>query len=401
MVVAHQIGKELQEKREYQQPDVHSVHVGIGGDHNLVVAQRFQAVLNVQGVLQQVEFLIFVHHFLGQPEAVERLATQAEHGLQIHVARLRDRAAGRVAFGDEQRGVETRIAFFVGQVHAAVAQFLVVQVSFLGAFVGEFLDARNLLAFAFRLPDALFNGLGYVLVLVQVVVQVPLHEVADEFAHRHTVGGHVQRAEFGLGLRLEHRVLHPHADGGNGRGPDVGGIVVLAEKLADRVHQRFAESGQVRAALCGVLAVDERIIFLAILVAVRENQLNILAFEVYDRVAYGIHVGAALQQIEQAVLRIILLPVEHNRQSGVQIGVIPNLVFQELRTVMVMLENGFVRFKRYQSAVFFVGGGFLGIRFELAQVKFGGFGSAFAERLHLEKRRKGVDGLGSHAVQPD
>ena len=55
---------------------MHAVHVGIRSHDDLVVAQSVEPVLNVERSLQQVEFLIFVHHLLGQAEAVERFSAQ-------------------------------------------------------------------------------------------------------------------------------------------------------------------------------------------------------------------------------------------------------------------------------------------------------------------------------------
>ena len=54
MPISDQIGKKLKEKRQKQQSNVHSVHVRIGGNNDSIVAQIFDAVLNIQGVLQQI-----------------------------------------------------------------------------------------------------------------------------------------------------------------------------------------------------------------------------------------------------------------------------------------------------------------------------------------------------------
>ena len=69
MSVAHQIRIELQEESEHQQTYVHAVDIGIGGDDDVVVAQVFDVLLDVQGGLQQVEFFVFVTHFLGHPSS--------------------------------------------------------------------------------------------------------------------------------------------------------------------------------------------------------------------------------------------------------------------------------------------------------------------------------------------
>jgi hypothetical protein len=64
VVVLHQVREELEEEGHQQQPDVHTVHIRIGGDDDLVVAQAIHAVLDVERGLDQVELLVLVHHFL-------------------------------------------------------------------------------------------------------------------------------------------------------------------------------------------------------------------------------------------------------------------------------------------------------------------------------------------------
>ena len=86
----HEVREELQEERDEQQPDVHAIHIGIGGDHHLVVPQRVEAVFDVEGGLKQVEFLVLVHHLLGESKAVQGLPLQAEDRLGGDVACLGD-----------------------------------------------------------------------------------------------------------------------------------------------------------------------------------------------------------------------------------------------------------------------------------------------------------------------
>ena len=62
----HQIGKKLQEKRQQQQTDMHSVHIGIRSDNHIVIAQIFQPVLDIQSRLQKIEFLVLIHHLFRQ-----------------------------------------------------------------------------------------------------------------------------------------------------------------------------------------------------------------------------------------------------------------------------------------------------------------------------------------------
>ena len=66
-----------------------------------------------------------------------------------------------------------------------------------------------------------------------------------------------------------------------------------------------------------MLAVHERIIFLSILVAMRDNHLYILPFQVDDRVKrLGGHI--LVQQIHQTIAGIETLAVVNNGKSRVQ-----------------------------------------------------------------------------------
>ncbi len=57
---------------------MHSVDIGVGGDDNLVVTESLDAVLDVEGGLKQVEFVILVDHLTRHSVRVERLAAQGE-----------------------------------------------------------------------------------------------------------------------------------------------------------------------------------------------------------------------------------------------------------------------------------------------------------------------------------
>ena len=76
MPVADHLGEKLEEEGEQQQADVHAIDVGIGGDDDSVIAQVFNAVLDVERGLEQGELLVFIHDLARQRECVERLAAE-------------------------------------------------------------------------------------------------------------------------------------------------------------------------------------------------------------------------------------------------------------------------------------------------------------------------------------
>ena len=116
--------------------------------------------------MQEVELLVFVHHFLCEAETVQRLAAQTEYRLGRHVAALGDTAASRVAFGDEDAAILLQVAFGIVQVDAAVAQFAVVQVGLLGSFACQLCHAGDGFAFLFVFGDFLYDDVGDVRILV-------------------------------------------------------------------------------------------------------------------------------------------------------------------------------------------------------------------------------------------
>ena len=120
MSLPHQFGVVLEEEADHQQADMHSVHIGIGRDDYLVVAEVVHILVHVEGGLEQEQFLVLADLLLAFLHAVQRLAPEAEHGLGIHVADLGDRAAGGVSLGDKDGRKLGELVARVGIVYAAV-----------------------------------------------------------------------------------------------------------------------------------------------------------------------------------------------------------------------------------------------------------------------------------------
>ena len=376
---------------------MHTVHVSIGRDNHLVVAQVLEAVFDVEGGLEQVPFLVLVHDLLGKAVAVLRLTAQAEHRLGLGVAGRGDGTGGGITLGNENHGLALERVLGVGEVHAAVTQLLVVEVRLLGALVGQLLDAGQFLAELFVLVDAFQELLGRVLVLVEVIVQFAGHKVHNPGTERGAVRGRGGRTQLGLGLGFENRFLDAHGNGSHDAVAHVGSVVFLLEVVAHALHETLAECRLVGAALGGVLAVHEAEVVFALLVRVRDGELDILALAVDDRVADGV-IGTAVEQVQEAVRAIVILAVHHERKPVVQVGVVPDLLFhvggeepEVLEKLVIWLEIDF-------GAVFFVCRGNLEILHQNALAEFGALDLAVAETLYDKLCRERVHRLGTHAV---
>ena len=291
----------MQEEGNQQQADVHTVHIGIGCYNHFVVTQSFDSVFYIQGCLEQVEFFVLVHHFLCQPERIQRFTTEAEYRLCVDITALGDGTACRVSLGDEDAGIFFQpFSFRVVEVDTAVTQFAVMQVSFLGTFAGQFRYACNGFAFLFRFLYLLLDGFGYVRILVEEVVHFQFDEVAYVFIDGHAAGRHVGRTQLRLGLALEDRFLHVDGNGGNESVADVRIIHVLVEELFDSTGDMFLESTLVSTSLGGVLTVDEGVIFFSVLSGVGEGYFDVFSFQVDDRVEAGCR-HVVIQQVYKTV----------------------------------------------------------------------------------------------------
>ena len=135
---------------------------------------------------------------------------------------------------------------------------------------------------------------------MQVVVELFFHEVADEFGYRRAVFAHIPRAELCLCLRFEYRFFHFYGYGGDHAVAYVGVFEVFSIELLYRAGDGFAERCKVCASLRGVLAVDKRIEFLAVLCGVGDNHFYVLTREMDYRIKRLVG-HTVFQQVEQSI----------------------------------------------------------------------------------------------------
>ena len=107
-------------------------------------------------------------------------------------------------------------------------------------------------------------------------------------------------------------------------------------------------------ALGGVLTVDKRIVFLAILVGVGYNHLDVGACEMHYRVKWVVgHILA--QQVDQTVARMYAPTVVYDCETGVEKRVVFHHRLHKLIVVFVVQEYVLVGNKLDIRAVFLVG----------------------------------------------
>src|SRR5687767_8410615 len=75
---------------------MHAIHIRIRGNYNIIEPESLQSFFNIQGMLKQIEFFIFIYHFFRQPKTIQWFTTQTEYSLGLHITRLGDRSTGAV-----------------------------------------------------------------------------------------------------------------------------------------------------------------------------------------------------------------------------------------------------------------------------------------------------------------
>ena len=205
--------------------------------------------------------------------------------------------------------------------YAAVTQFAVVQVGFLGTFTGKFRYPCNGFTLLFRFLYLLLNYFGYVRILVQEVVHFLFDKVAYILIDRYATGNHIGRTQFSFRLTFEDRFFHIDGNGGNQSVTDIGVVHVLVEELFDGTGNVFFEGTLMRTTLGSMLTVDERIIFFSVLSGMREGDFDVFPFQVDDRVKPGCR-HVVVQKVYQTVARQDTVSVIDDSKPRIEIRVV-------------------------------------------------------------------------------
>src|SRR5664280_141865 len=400
MTARDELREEWQEERNQQEPDMHAVHVGVGGNYDAGVAQAVEPLLDVQRRLQEVELLVLVNHLLGQAVGIERLALEGEDRLGLHIAAGGQRAGGGIAFDDEERALLGPLVP-VAEVEPAIAQLAVVERRFLGPLAGEAADPGEFLALPLVVLELALERVGGLAILVEPAVERLLAEGADELPDGRAAGRQVGGPELGLGLRLKHRFDDAHGNRGDNRLAHIGGVEVFLVEVAQHLDDGLAERLLVGAPHRGMLAVDEGVIFLAVVRAVGKGDFDVLALEVDDGIE-DVAAEVLLQQVPEPMLGLERLAVEGQRQTAVEKRVLPEQVLDEFRVEPEVLPKQlFVRRERDEGAVALVRLRDLAVLLQLAARKLDHLRLAVADGLGAVGGGERIDRFLADAVQTD
>ena len=226
------------------------VDIRVGRQDNFAITQALGCVFDIEAAHQIVQLFILVHHVALKIADVERLTAHREDRLAIDVAATDDRAGRRLAFRDEEHRFGA-VPGPLAKMNLAVFKLGYPQRGSAGALARHFLDRLQLPAQLDRLLDLDQRGFGR--------FGVAMQKIGDDFAHlANPLAPQFGVAELVLGLRFKHRVLQPDGNGACHALPYVIPFEFALGEFVKALDQSLAERAQVRAAVRGVLAVDER-----------------------------------------------------------------------------------------------------------------------------------------------
>ena len=343
MPLLDKVREELKEKRNHQQSDMHTVHIGIGSHYHLIVAQTLKPVLDVERSLKEIKLLILIAHLLGHAKTVQRLATQREHSLRIHIPTLRNRATRTITLGDEDTRLLLQRAPHVRQVYPTVTQLTIVQVGLLAHLASLLGHTSHLLADTLTLLHLRENHLSHVSILVQEIIHLLLDEIPHKLVDAHpTLRRSRQRAQFHLSLTLKQRLLDIDTDSSHQTIANIPILIVLARIVLDDLSDILLERSLMRTTQRRMLTIDKRIVLLTILLRMRKRNLDILTRQMTNRVE-SIVVHTIIQEVRQTVARHDTPPPKHNRKPRVEICIIAQHRLDILTPKRIMLEKRRIR----------------------------------------------------------
>ena len=234
---------------------------------------------------------------------------------------------------------------------------------------------------------------------MQEVVYFQLDEVAYVFVDCHAAGSHVGRSQFRFGLAFEDRLFHIDGDGGNQSVTDVGIVHVLVEELFDGTGDMFFESTLMGTPLCGVLTVDEGVIFFSVLSGVSEGDFDVFSFQVDDGIEAGCR-HVVVQQVYQTVARQDAVTVVNDGESRVEVRIVTQHGLDKFGLEAVVDEQRIVRFEEDKGSVVLFGV----LRHVGLQVSFGECGDTHftvTVAAYFKTRAQCVDGFHTDTVQSD
>ena len=294
--------------------------------------------------------------------------------------------------------------------YAAVAEFSVVQVGFLGTFACKFGDTGDGFAFFLAFLNFLFDDFRDVGISVEVVIHVFFDEVSDELVHTDSgeregfafhvfVGRHGERTEFDFCLAFEEGFDDSDGDGGNESVSHVLYVIVFPEELLDGSGDVFLERALVGAALGRVLTVHEGVVFFTVLGSMGEGDVDVVSAEVNDGIESGSgHV--VVEEVFEPIATEDAAPVVEDGKSCVEIGVVPKHVFDELTVELVVVEEFGVGFEEDVGSVFLLRVSFF-VADEDTFLENGFVHFPLSAASCDELGREGVDSLETDAVHSD
>src|ERR1043165_8509119 len=120
-----------------------------------------------------------------------------------------------------------------------------------------------------------------------------------------------------------------------------------------------------------------------------------------DRIAHGLGIGLARQQIQQAIFRQIVPPVIMNGEPCIQEAVVPYLVLNKLSGEVIIPEYSIIRHELHDGPICLRSSTLPVFLYKHATLELCLLHASIAKGSHCEALTEGVDCFGTHTIQPN
>ena len=146
---------------------------------------------------------------------------------------------------------------------------------------------------------------------VQKVINLAFNKVSYILVYGFTTWLHQRRTKLNLGLRLKNRLFNVDRYSCNDTVSNICKLVAFVEKFFDCTCNMLFKSTLMRSALRSMLTIHKAMVLFTILICMRESNLNILSFDMNDRIKW-VYSHVVNQQILQTIAALDTATIIHN-----------------------------------------------------------------------------------------
>ena len=196
--------------------------------------------------------------------------------------------------------------------NSAIAEFPVMQICLLCTLTSQLGYTSHGFTFVLTLSNFILKHVSHIFFMnVQKVINLALNKVTNILVYGFAAWLHQRRTKLNLGLRLENRLFNVDGYSRNDTVSNICKLVTFVEKFFDCTCNMLFKSTLMRSALRSMLTIHKAMVLFTILIGMSESNLNILSFNMNDRIKW-VYSHVVNQQILQTITALDTASIIHN-----------------------------------------------------------------------------------------